>query len=134
MWIASYRHATLAALAMTQSVAILYEASELPGDLLLGVAFDDVADLDVVEILDVETAVHAGGDFLDVVLVTLQGAESARVDHDAIADDADLRVTGDLAVQNHTAGDGADLADLEGFADFEVAGNHLQKRRKAHDY
>ena len=80
---------------------------QLPCDFLLGVTLDDVADLDVVEVLDVQAAVHTGADFLDVVLVTLQGAECARVNHDTVANDTDLGVAGDLAVQDHAASDGA---------------------------
>ena len=45
---------------------------QLPRDFLLGITFDDVTDLDVVEVLNVQAAVHTSADFLDIVLVTLQ--------------------------------------------------------------
>ncbi len=98
---------------------------QLPSDFLLGVTFDDVADFDVVEVLDVQAAIHTCADFLNIVLVTLQGTEQTRVNDDAISDDTNLGVTRDLAVQDHTTCDGADLADLEGLTDLEVASDHL---------
>ncbi len=57
-------------------------------DLFLAVALDDVADLDVVEVLDADTALEAFADFLHVVLEATQRADGAVVDLDAVADDA----------------------------------------------
>ena len=61
----------------------------LAGDLFHGVAFDDVAQLDIVELLNGQAALIALLDFLDGVLETLQRAQAALVNHDAVADNAD---------------------------------------------
>ena len=45
---------------------------ECPLDLFDCVCFHDVSDLDVVVALDVETAVHTGEHFLDVILESLE--------------------------------------------------------------
>ncbi len=56
-------------------------------DLFLGVALEDVADLDVVEVLDADTALEAFAHFLHVVLEAAQRADDSVVDLDAIAND-----------------------------------------------
>src|SRR5687768_15377940 len=85
------------------------------------VGFDDVSDLDVVVRLDRETALVAGEDLAGVVLEALQAAQLAGVDLDAVADDPDLGGAGDLALDDEAAGHGADLGDLEGLADLDLA-------------
>ena len=51
-------------------------------DLLHDEALDDVADLDVVELLDLHAAFIALGDLADVVLEAAQGGKLALVDDD----------------------------------------------------
>ena len=60
--------------------------------------FDDVADLDVVEVLQAHAAFVALDHFAGVVLEALEGADLAGVDHHAVAEQAHAGVTGDLAV------------------------------------
>src|SRR5574344_29491 len=79
--------------------------------------FDDVALLDVIVAGDAHTGLLAGGDLLCLVLADLERAELSGVDHDAVADEAHLRLLDHLAVADDTAGDGADLADAEGLLD-----------------
>src|SRR6478735_473339 len=64
--------------------------SEGPADLLDPVALDGVARAHVLEVLEGHAALLAGGDFLRVVLEPLEGLELALVDHDAVADEADM--------------------------------------------
>jgi hypothetical protein len=80
-------------------------------DLDLLVALEDVAFLDVVVPVDLHAALHAGADFLGVVLDALELLELAVVlDDDAVAGDADERVALHGAVGDIAAGDVADLA------------------------
>jgi hypothetical protein len=51
---------------------------------------DGVADLDVVEVLDAQAALVTVGHFLGIVLESLEIAEVAGVDHDAVSDQAYL--------------------------------------------
>ena len=85
-------------------------------DLLHDVGLDHVALLDVVELLEVQAALVAGGDLLDRVLEALEGGEMALVDDDAVTHDARLAGALDLAVGDVAAGDGADIGHLEGLA------------------
>ena len=71
--------------------------------------FDDIALLDVIEVLDAHAALLPGAHFVDIVLEAPQRAELAGVDHDAVAQQMDLRALGDAAFLNHAAGDGSDL-------------------------
>ena len=84
---------------------------------------DDIPDVDVVEALQAAAALEAGGDFLGVVLAALERGEGAGVDHDAVADEAYLRLGGELAFLDLAAGDGADLGDLEGLLDLGGGGD-----------
>ena len=56
------------------------------------VTFDNIADLDVVASVNVQTAVLTGDNLLDIVLETTQGTEFAGVDDDTVADEADAGV------------------------------------------
>ena len=56
----------------------------------------------------------------------------AGVDHDTIADEADLGVAGDLTVEHHTTGHGTHFGDLEHFADLDVADDLLFDFRGKH--
>ena len=71
--------------------------SALRLDLFHDEALDHVADLDVVELLDLHAALVAGGDLLDVVLEAAQGGQIALVDDDVVAQDAHLAAALDLA-------------------------------------
>src|SRR4051812_17439467 len=57
-------------------------------DFLGAEALESVADLDVVEVLDADTALEAFTDFLHIVLEATQRPNGAFVDLDAVADDA----------------------------------------------
>ena len=60
----------------------------LLGDFLHGEGFDDVAFLDIVELLDGQAALVACGHLLDGVLEPLQRGQNALVDDDAVPDQA----------------------------------------------
>ena len=62
---------------------------ERPRDFLGAIALDDVADLDVVEVLDADTALEPFAHFAHVVLEAAQRRDRAVVHLDAVADDAD---------------------------------------------
>ena len=70
----------------------------LLGDFLHGEGFDNVALLDVVELLDGQAALEALDDLLGVVLEPLQGGQTALMDDDAVPDHTDGAGADDLAV------------------------------------
>src|SRR5688572_3881384 len=71
--------------------------------------FDDVANLDVVEVLEAHAALEAGLDLGDIVLEALERGELAFPHHDVVAQQARLGVAlaRDAAVGDHAAGNGA---------------------------
>src|SRR6267154_4487807 len=84
-------------------------------------AFDHVADLDVVVVVERHAALEAVLDFADLVLVALQRLQRAFVDHHVVAQQADLGAALDHAFGDHAAGDVADLGHAEDFANLRVA-------------
>src|SRR3984893_2749376 len=84
-------------------------------------AFKNVANLDVVEIGDADSAFKAGTDFAGVVLEALQRTELGGVDDYPVAQHADLGIAFHQAVENIAAGDGAGTFDLEDVANFGPA-------------
>ena len=76
-------------------------------DDLIGLNY--IPNLDIVVVQDVQTAVLAGNNLLDVVLEPLEGAEFSGVDNDAVTDDTNLGSALELALADNRAGDGSDL-------------------------
>ena len=70
------------------NLVIAYCDWQVPVDKLKA-AFKNVADLDVVVVLDRDAALVAGSDLLDVVLEATERVDLALVDHDAVAHDAE---------------------------------------------
>src|SRR5690606_14076622 len=83
--------------------------------------FDDVAGTDVFVVLEGHTAFLADLDFLDLVLEALERLELAFVDDDVVAQEAHAGTTFDHAFGDLTAGNLADLGDLEDLLDHRVA-------------
>src|SRR5207237_3925314 len=77
-------------------------------DLANVVGLEDVAFLDVVEVLEVDAALEALLDLAHVVLEGPQLGDRRVVDHGALADDAAARAAADDAARDVAAGDGAD--------------------------
>jgi hypothetical protein len=77
--------------------------------------FDPVTDLDVVEVLHADAALEALAHFLHVVLEALEARDAARIDQRPVANHAP---GGPDDAGRTAAGDGADLADLEGLQHF----------------
>src|SRR5262249_46499880 len=75
--------------------------------------FDRVALLDVVVAVELDTALEAGAHFLGVVFHTPEAGEFAGPDRLAVADQPAGPGALDQAVADETAGDRADLRDLE---------------------
>ena len=90
-------------------------------DLLHNEALDDVADLDVVEFLDLHTAFVAVCNFLDIVLKAAQGCKLALVYDDIITQNAYRAAALNLTVGDIAAGYGANLGDLIGLANLGMA-------------
>src|SRR4030095_15171617 len=84
-------------------------------------AFDHVADLDVVVVLERHAALEAVLHFADFVLVALERLQRALVDHHVVAQQADLGAALDHAFGDHAAGHVADLGDAEDLADLRIA-------------
>lgn len=87
--------------------------------------FDNIADLDVVEVFEADAALVALEDFADVVLEAAERGNLAVVHNHAVAEQTDAGVTGELAVDDMAARDGADLRHGEDFAHFGLAEVHL---------
>src|SRR6185437_2930283 len=94
-------------------------------DLFLGVALDNVADLDVVEVLDADTALEALAHFTHIILEAAQRADDAVVHLDTIANDTHATRAVDDSIAHAATSDDADARDLEYLADLRVAENHL---------
>jgi hypothetical protein len=69
--------------------------------------------MDVLERVDADAAIVPGLHRLHVVFAAAQRRDRTLVDNNAIADDTDLVVTGDLALGDVATGDNADLRDAE---------------------
>ena len=100
------------------------------GDFLDIEALDDVADLDVGVVLERHTALEAFANFLDLVLEALERLERAFVDHDVVAQQADLGTTANDTFGDHAAADLAHLGDIEDFANLRIAEELLLERRR----
>ena len=75
-------------------------AVQRSGDQVDLIGLDDVAWLEIVIILDADTALEAGGDFFRVVFEALERGHFAFVDHARIAEQSDVGATEDLAVDD----------------------------------
>ena len=71
--------------------------------------FDDVPDLDVVEILEAHAAFHALGHFPGVILEAFQGGNPAGIYHHAVAQQPYAGGTDDLSIRHEAAGNDSDL-------------------------
>ena len=80
---------------------------------------DDVADLEVVELVEADAALEPGLHLARVVLESPQRSDLAFVDDDVVSEEACLGVAGarDAPLGDHAAGDGAELRDLEDVPD-----------------
>ena len=78
--------------------------------------FDHVPDLDIVEVVQADTALEAGLDITNVILEALERENRAGVHDNAVAQQADAAVAVDLAVLHIAAGNRTDMRDLEHIA------------------
>src|SRR5579863_6051621 len=81
--------------------------SERRADLLGIVAFDEVAHLVAVEVVELDAALQPGPDLVGVVLEALEGGHLALVHDLAPAPQAGRGAAGDLALGDEAAGDEA---------------------------
>src|SRR5437764_11348570 len=88
---------------------------------------EHVAFFHVVEAFEQDAALEALCNFADVVLEPLQLRDRRRVDHGAVADDADTRVAADDAVRDHAAGDRAEPRHAKQRAHFRLADRVLRR-------
>src|SRR5690606_22603709 len=95
-------------------------------------AFDEIPDLDVVVIFERHTAFHTGANLSHLILEAFKGRERAFVNDDVIAQQTYLRAALDVAFGDQTAGNLADLLDIEDFANFRIAEKVLAERRRQH--
>src|SRR5690606_37538761 len=90
---------------------------------------DHVADLDIVETVQPDTAFETGADFGHVVLEPAQRRDAALVDDDIVAHETRPEVAADMAFGDQTAGGLAELARLEHVADLGAADDILHALR-----
>ena len=83
--------------------------------------FEEVAFLDIVELLQTDTALVALGDLLDVVLEAAQRLYLILGDDYTVTNNADKSAALDLAGNNLAASDGADVADADSLANLCVS-------------
>src|SRR5581483_7256452 len=81
-------------------------------------SLDDVADLDVLELLDGDAALEALPDLGNVIFEVAQRGNFALVDHAVVAQQTHARGPGNDSVDDHAAGDRPGLRHLERLADF----------------
>src|SRR6267154_5337822 len=84
-------------------------------------AFQDIADLDVVEISDTCAAFKTSANFAGVILEALQRVELRRIDHRAFTQHAHLRVALQDAIDHVAARNRARALDAERVAHFRAA-------------
>src|ERR1700681_650141 len=84
-------------------------------------AFQNIANLYVIEIGDARAALKPGANFADVILKAFQGTELGRVNHGPVTQHANLPVAFEHAIHDIAAGDGAGALDAEGVANFGAA-------------
>ena len=84
-------------------------------------ALDGVAFLDVIVVLDADTALVSLVDFLCVVLESLQGADGAFMDDDAVTYKSDFSVAYDFTFLNVSSCDGSYVRHLERGTYFDLA-------------
>src|SRR5947207_2100311 len=87
--------------------------SESASYLLLPVALEDVADFDVVEVLDADAALESFAHFLHVVLEASERSDSSVVDFHAVADDSNASLSIDDAASHRAPGDDSHPRHLE---------------------
>src|SRR5690606_35864382 len=109
---------------------LLRDGAQRTSDLLHAVALDDVADLDVVEVGDVQTAFEALPDLSDIVLEPLEAAQLALVHLDPVPDDAHAAAALKLAVRDHAASDGPDTRNLEDLSELGANEQHSRLLRR----
>src|SRR5690606_13493499 len=85
------------------------------------VRLDHVTDLDVVEVLDADTALEPILDLVDVVLEATQRRDGTREHFDAVAHDAHAILAVDDATAHRAARDGPNARHLEHLAHFGLA-------------
>src|ERR1700726_518985 len=84
-------------------------------------AFQNIANLHVIEIGDARAALKSGANFADIVLKAFQGTELGGVNHGSVTQHANLAVTFEHAIHDIAAGDGAGALDAESVANFGAA-------------
>src|SRR3982751_3210997 len=94
-------------------------------DLLGAIALDDVADLEVVEVLDADAALESFAHLAHVFLEATERRDGAVVDLHAITDDARTTLAVDDAAAHGAAGDRAEAGDLEHLAHHRLTGDDL---------
>src|SRR5450830_2160929 len=93
-------------------------------------SFDDVVDLEVIEVLQAHATLVALENFLCIFLEALQGGNAGVGIHDdGVADNAGLGTADDLAVLDQAAGNGADTGDLEHVLDVGATLDNLFENR-----
>src|SRR6185437_5573613 len=103
-------------------------------ELLGAVALDDVADLEVVEVLHADATLESFPHFASVVLEPLERRERTVEHLDAVPDDAHATLAVDDAIAHRATGDRADARDLEYLADFRLAQHHFALFRTEHAF
>src|SRR5215471_3823564 len=83
-----------------------------------GEHLDDVPNLEVIELVEADAALEPRLDLAHVVLEPPERSDLALVDDDVVAEQPRLRVAGagDAPFTHHTAGDRAELRNLEDVA------------------
>src|SRR5664279_1042266 len=102
---------------MVPCTRVWAKALQRPRDFLDAVTFDDIAGAHVLVFFEGHTAFLARRHFAHFVLEPLQGLQGALVHDDVIADQAHAGTALDNAIRNPTAGDLADLGDVEDLQD-----------------
>ena len=101
-------------------------------DLFGAIAFDNVADLDVLVTVDANAALVALLDRLDIVFEAAQRGNLALVDDLGVTNNAHLVIAGDFALGDVATGNIADLRNAEHVADLGRTGVFVDEFRRQH--
>src|SRR5688572_18584128 len=93
------------------------------------VAFDDVPDFDVLELLDADAALEALANLGNIVLEVPERGDLALVNDTVVAQQADIGRSRDDAIDDHATGDRARLRHLERVPDLGASLEDLLELR-----
>src|SRR5688572_25399452 len=98
---------------------------QCPLNFFFFVTFNDIANIQVVELLDADTAFETGPNFRYIILKAFQRQNLTGVNYDTIPNDPNFGVPGNSTIRNHTACNSTHFRNPEYFPNFYVGYNYF---------